>query len=124
MPQFPPQPIHGVAWIDRHEARLFLLKGDGSTPGEPDHRIHRQKDSGPVRDDREFFEEILAALEPVESWTIAGPDSTRHDLEKYLDGHAEELRGKLLGVEAMDQPSPSDLAARARAFAAAVERSS
>ena len=77
-----------------------------------------------MRDDREFFEEILAALEPVESWTIAGPDSTRHDLEKYLDGHAEELRGKLLGVEAMDQPSPSDLAARARAFAAAVERSS
>lgn len=124
MPQQQPQPIHAVVWIDRHEARLYFLKGDGAVPADPEHRIRRLSEGGPVRDDRAFFEEILAALEPVESWTIAGPDGTRHDLEKYLDGHAEDLRGKLLGVEIMQQPSASDLASRARAFAAAVERSS
>jgi hypothetical protein len=40
---------------------------------------------------------------------IAGPGGTKKDLEKYLDGHAEDLKKKLVGVESMDHPTAGEL---------------
>ncbi|MFO1081414.1 MAG: hypothetical protein U1E23_12420 [Reyranellaceae bacterium] len=103
-----------VVWIDISEARVFAIEGDGPS-GPPQH--HHRHESGRVRDDREFFEAVLASLETADAWLLAGPDHTRHDLEKYLDGHAEALRGKLAGVEAMAEASPDALKEATRRLA-------
>ncbi len=68
-----------------------------------------------VRDDREYFEAILAELHGVEGWMIAGPTGPRQDFEKSAEvGHAEQLAKKLVGVETMDQPHDGELLRHAR----------
>ena len=50
----------------------------------------------------------------ADSWLIAGPGGTKKDLEKYLEGHGEELKKKLVGVESMDHPTEGELLKQAR----------
>ena len=118
MPHNPSQsPIHAVVWLDFHQAKIFLLKAQDIearrvAADTPDRQIHHKaqvRGSGHVRDDRTYFEAILAAVEEADSWMIAGPGGTKMDLEKYLDGHGEELKKKLVGVESMDHPTAAEL---------------
>jgi stalled ribosome rescue protein Dom34 len=110
-------PIHAVVWLDFHQAKIFLLKaqdivGQRVAADTPHRQIHHKaqvRGSGHVRDDRTYFEAILAAVEEADSWMIAGPGGTKKDLEKYLDGHAEDLKKKLVGVESMDHPTAGEL---------------
>lgn len=45
---------------------------------------------------------------------ITGPDGARHDFEKYVRGHAEQLAAKLGKGEAMEQLDDSKLLDMAR----------
>ncbi len=109
--------IHAVVWLDFHQAKIFLMEAQDIAAGRvradtPHRQIHHKaqvRGSGHVRDDRTYFEAILAAVEEADSWVIAGPGGTKKDLEKYLDGHGEELKKKLVGVESMDHPTEGEL---------------
>ena len=109
--------IHAVVWLDFHQAKIFLMAAQDIEAGRvradtPHRQIHHKaqvRGSGHVRDDRTYFEAILAAVEEADSWVIAGPGGTKKDLEKYLDGHGEELKKKLVGVESMDHPTEGEL---------------
>jgi stalled ribosome rescue protein Dom34 len=114
-----------VVWVDAHEARVFQidphkLDKERIKADAPSRRVANR--SGSVagsdltRDNREYFERILAELEDADGWLIVGPDATRNDLRKYLDGHAEELEKKLVGVEAMPKPTDDDLSSLARSL--------
>jgi stalled ribosome rescue protein Dom34 len=114
-------PTLAVVWLDFHQAKIFLITaGDveaGNIKADTPHRqIHHKaqvRGSGHIRDDRSYFEAILAAVEEADSWLIAGPGGTKKDLEKYLEGHAEELQKKLAGVESMDHPTEGELTKQA-----------
>jgi stalled ribosome rescue protein Dom34 len=114
-------PIHAVVWLDFHQAKIFLIKAEDVEARRikadaPHRRIHHKaqvRGSGHVRDDRTYFEAILAAIEEADSWLIAGPGETKKDLEKYLEGHGEEPKKKLVGVEPMDHPTEGELIKRA-----------
>ena len=109
--------IHAVVWLDFHQAKIFLMEAQDIAAGRvradtPHRQIHHKaqvRGSGHVRDDRTYFEAILAAVEGADSWVIAGPGGTKKDLEKYLEGHGEELKKKLVGVESMDHPTEGEL---------------
>ena len=91
----------------------------------PHRKVHHKANevgSGHVRDDRKFFEKILAELEDVDAWLIAGPGEAKKELDKYLDQHAEVLKKKLIGVEAMDHPTDGELLAHARKLLKAHDR--
>ncbi len=114
-----------VVWVDASEARVFQVEADRLDKEHiradtPSRRVANR--SGSVagsdlaRDNREFFESILAELEDTDGWLIVGPDETRNDLRKYLDGHAEELQKKLVGVETMAEPTDEDLSSLARSL--------
>ena len=115
-------PTHAVVWLDFHQAKIFLIKAEDVEarrigPNTPHRQIHHKaqvRGSGHVRDDRTYFEAILAAVEEADSWLIAGPGGTKKDLEKYLEGHGEELKKKLVGVEPMDHPTDGELIRQAR----------
>ena len=116
----PHTPTHAVVWLDHREARVFLITAD-------DVERERIKADAPhrhvhLRDDRKFFEKILAELEDVDAWLIAGPGEAKKELDKYLDQHAEELKKKLLGVEPMDHPTDGELLAHARKLLTAHDR--
>lgn len=114
-----------VVWVDAHEARVFQvdaarLETERIEADRPHKRVNNRSGSvagsDRVRDNREYFERILAELEDADGWLIVGPDETRHDLRKYVDGHAEELEKKLVGVEAMSRPDDADLSSLARSL--------
>ena len=121
---------HAVVWIDFREARIFLITAEdvekkrikADTPHRQVHHKAHTIGSGHVRDDREFFEAILATLEDVEEWLIVGPGEAKKEFEKYLDGHGEELKKKLVGVEPMDHPTDGKLIAHARKLFKAHDR--
>lgn len=101
---------HAAVWLDAREAHIFRF-GDG----ELEKKQVVAEGDGRVRDDREYFEAILAELTEVDHWMIAGPAGPRQDFEKYVRvGHAEALARKLVAVEAMDQPSDGELLRHAR----------
>ena len=110
-------PMHAVVWLDFHQAKIYLIKAQdmearrvaADTPHRQIHHKAQVRGSGHVRDDRTYFEAILAAVEGADSWVIAGPGGTKKDLEKYLEGHGEELKKKLVGVESMDHPTEGEL---------------
>ena len=115
-------PTHAVVWLDFHQAKVFMIKAEDVEARRikadaPHRRIHHKaqvRGSGHVRDDRTYFEAILAAIEEADSWLIAGPGETKKDLEKYLEGHGEEPKKKLVGVEPMDHPTEGELIKQAR----------
>jgi stalled ribosome rescue protein Dom34 len=123
MPNNPSQaPTHAVVWLDFHQAKVFLITAEdvearrikADTPHRRIHHKAQVRGSGHVRDDRTYFEAILAAIEEADSWLIAGPGETKKDLENYLEGHGEELRKRLVGVESMDHLTAGELIKQAR----------
>ena len=99
---------HAAVWLNADEAHIYRFGA-----GEVEKRD--VKADGDIRDDRAYFEAILAELTEVEGWMIAGPTGPLKDFEKYVRvGHAEQLGKKLVGVEAMDQPRDGELLRHAR----------
>ncbi len=123
-------PAHAVVWLDFHQAKIFLITAEDVEAGHirsdtPHRQIHHKaqvRGSGHVRDDRTYFEAILAAVEEADSWLIAGPGGTKKDLEKYLDGHGEELKKRLVGVEPMDHPTEGELIKQGHKLLEALDR--
>jgi stalled ribosome rescue protein Dom34 len=115
-------PTHAVVWLDFDQAKVFLITAEdvearsikADTPHRQIHHKAQVQGSGHVRDDRTYFEAILAAVEEADSWLIAGPGGTKKDFEKYLEGHGEALRKRLVGVESMDHPTAGELIKQAR----------
>ena len=101
---------HAAVWLNADEAHIYRFGA-----GEVEKRDVKAGGDGGVRDDRAYFEAILAELTEVQGWMIAGPTGPLNDFEKYVRvGHAEELGGKLLGVEVMDHPRDGELLRHAR----------
>jgi stalled ribosome rescue protein Dom34 len=113
---------YAIVWLDFHQAKIFMIKAEDLEArrikaDEPHRRIHHKaqvRGSGHARDDRTYFEAILVAIGEADSWLIAGPGETKKDLEKYLEGHGEEPKKKLVGVEPMDHPTEGELIKQAR----------
>ncbi len=126
---------HAVVWLDSREARIFSFNAEDVEKRRvkadaPYRQVHHRSGSvggGHVRDNREFFEAVPAALEAtlndVGEWLILGPGETRKDFEKYVRGHAETtLAPKLVGIGPMDHPSDNELIAAARKNFKAMDR--
>ena len=101
---------HAAVWLNADEAHVYRFGA-----GEVERCEVRADGDGRIRDDREYFDAILAELTEVEGWMMAGPAGPRQDFEKYVRlGHAEQLAKKLVGVEAMNEPSDGELLRHAR----------
>lgn len=116
---------HAVVWLDAREARVFSFDAEDVEKKrvKADAPRKQVRHSGNVgdgmgRDNREYFEAILAEVEAtlgnVDGWMIAGPDGARQDFEKYVRGHAELLAKKLGKGEAMDRLDDARLLDMAR----------
>ena len=91
---------HAVVWLDSREAKIFSFDSEDvekkrvKADAPRKHVRHSGNvGAGTGRDNREYFEAILAevedTLDDVDGWMIAGPDDARRDFEKYVRGHAE-----------------------------------
>ena len=111
-----------MVWLDFHQAKIFLIKADDVEAGRvradtPHRQIHHKaqvRGSGHVRDDRTYFEAILAAVEERRFLADRRPRRDQEGPAEYLEGHGGELKKKLVGVEPMDHPTDGELLKHAR----------
>ena len=121
---------HAVVWLDDSAARVFKCDAEDVEKArikanEPHRHVSRHSGNvgdGHGRDNREYFEAILAELDDVDQWLIVGPGETKKDLQKYVESHAELLRKKLVGIGPMEKPTDGELLAHARAAFRAIDR--
>jgi stalled ribosome rescue protein Dom34 len=114
---------HAVVWLNAQEARVIRFDGRHteteavaahSPARHVRHRSGNNHSDTRVRDNREYFEAILAELEDVDEWLIVGPGDAKKDFQKYVEGHAEALRDKLIGIGPMGHATDDEIRDHAR----------
>lgn len=121
---------HAVVWLDFKEAHVFRFSPDDVQQERirahnPFRKVHHKAGvigGGHAHADREFFEQVAAALEGVVEWLLVGPGYTKNDFLHYVETHATALKDKLVAVEPMDHPTDGELVESARAFFKAADR--
>ena len=121
---------HAIVWIDHKEAKIFYFSGRDFDQIDirsehPNVKVHRKANSignGHAAPDTVFFQHIIDALAEPKAILITGPASAKSELVKYIDGHAENLRLRIAGVETVDHPSDGELVAFARSYFKSADR--
>lgn len=124
------QAQHAVVWVDHRQARLFFFDRHGAelqalATTLAHRRTHDKAGStdGKRRPpDRSHYNDVAAALEPATEWLILGPGSARNELAEHVRSNHPRLAGRIVGVEASDHPTDSEIVAHARSFFRAADR--
>jgi hypothetical protein len=116
--------FHAVVSIDHAEATIFEFSEDDVS----EHRIKatdRQGNihhkagsvgSGHSHDSKSYLTAIVGALKPSHEILIVGHGTAKDELASFIRDHQPLLAPRILGVEAMDQPTKAEIVAFARKF--------
>lgn len=114
-------------WIDHREAVIVSLteKGDETKRLESDMEKHTRFSGSAEADmaedmrDRRFtnhlnkyYDEVITSIREADSILILGPGEAKVELKKRLE--AEELGGRIVGVETVDKLTDRQITARIR----------
>jgi hypothetical protein len=119
-----PHHFHAVVSIDHAEATVFEFAEDNVT----EHRIKamdRQGDihhkagsvsSGHAHDSKAYLTAVVGALKPSHEILIVGHGTAKDELASFIRDHAPLLAPRIMGVEAIDQPTKGEILALAKKF--------
>ncbi len=119
-----PHHFHAVVFIDHREALIFEF-GEGD---EAEHRIlatdrhgniHHKAGSvgsGHAHDSKSYLSAVINALNPSHEILIVGHGTAKDELVAFIHQHAPLLAPRIMGTEAMDQPTKGEILAFARKF--------
>ncbi len=114
-------------WIDHREATIVTLNGEAEavqhlTSGVAKHVRFAggaaQATAEDMRDRRfknhlnKFFSDVINSVRQADSILIFGPGEAKGELAKRLE--AENLHGRIVGIEAVDKMTEGQIAARVR----------
>jgi stalled ribosome rescue protein Dom34 len=116
--------FHAVVWIDHSEARIFELGTTGVEhrrirPTDRRGNIHHKAGTvgpGHAPADTHFFAAIADALESIREILIVGHGQAKTELAHYIRDHVPALAPRIMGVEALDNPTEGEVVAFARNF--------
>jgi stalled ribosome rescue protein Dom34 len=121
---------HAIVWMDSKEAHVFQFNADDVEKQRvkahlPFRKIHHKAGvigAGHIHLDHHYFDAIANALDGVQEWLLSGPGAAKEEFSGYIRVKLPAFPPKLLGVEAADHPSDSQLLAHARRFFKAADR--
>jgi stalled ribosome rescue protein Dom34 len=120
---------HAVVWLDHAEAHVMHFTPEDVEKklvhGKPHRHLHHKRGSigsGHAPEDPAFFGKIAEALAGAQEILVVGPANAKTAFVKYLDGHAHDLRAKVVAVESVDHPSDGQLLDYARKHFRAIDR--
>ena len=119
-----PQHFHAVVCIDHAEAMIFDLTKEEYTEhtikaeGGHGHIHHKagSMGSGHAHDAKSYFAAVAAQLQPSHEILIVGHGTARTDFAHFIRDHVPALAPRIMGVEAVDNPSKGEIIALARKF--------
>jgi stalled ribosome rescue protein Dom34 len=116
--------FHKLVWIDHATAHVYAFARESLTElacirardTGMGHLHHKAGTPGPGHNeiDRLLLEQTADALEGASEILIVGPGQARHALSNFLDAHRPATAQRVVGVEAADRCSDSDLHAVAQ----------
>ena len=116
--------FHSVVSIDHAQAVIFEFSADDVS----EHRIKatdRQGNihhkagsvgSGHAHDSKSYLTAVVSALKPSHEILIVGHGTAKDELASFIRDHAPLLAPRILGVQAVDQPTKGEILAVARKF--------
>jgi stalled ribosome rescue protein Dom34 len=116
--------FHSVVSIDHAQAVIFEFSADDVS----EHRIKatdRQGNihhkagsvgSGHAHDSKSYLTAVVSALKPSHEILIVGHGTAKDELASFIRDHAPLLAPRILGVQAVDQPTKGEILAFARKF--------
>lgn len=115
---------HLIVWIDHTIAKIYAMRRDHVEEVASVHasdighgHIHHKTGtpgSGHTHPTTNFLRDITTALEQSHEILIVGPSDAKYALEKFIKMHSPTLGTKIVGVEAMERVTPSELHAFAK----------
>jgi len=116
--------FHAVVSIDHAGATIFeFAENDVSEhhvrATDRQGNIHHKAGSvgsGHSHDSKTYLTAVSDALKPSHEILIVGHGTAKDELAKFIEVHAPLLAPRIMGVEAMDQPSKGEILAFARKF--------
>jgi stalled ribosome rescue protein Dom34 len=104
-----------VVLIDHHGAQIQHLD-DAAVESVREHRHYTRQHASDVRSEHEFFRDVCDALAARAEILVLGSHTAQADFRRYVDKHRPALAEHLVGWETVDQPTPAQALAAARAF--------
>jgi stalled ribosome rescue protein Dom34 len=121
---------HAVVWIDHREAHVIRFGATGSerkvihSKHEPQQLYHKANSIGSGRAalDKQFFNNVTAAIADASAVVITGPASAKTELVNYIHAHKPTLSKAIRSVETLDHPSEGELLNFARKYFESADR--
>jgi stalled ribosome rescue protein Dom34 len=120
---------HAVVWIDHRLARVFHFSAENADKEvvHADHPVLEFKRSAKrtghrLAEDQHFLEEVAKAVAGAEAILVVGPSSEKHEFVEHVQRVHPDMMVKVEGVQSVERPSDSELAAHARRFLEAADR--
>jgi len=119
-----PHHFHAVVAIDHAEALVLEFSENEVS----EHRvkntdrlgnIHHKAGSvgsGHAHDSKSYLTAVVGALKPAHEILIVGHGTAKDELASFIRDHAPLLAPRIMGVEAIDQPTKPEILAFARKF--------
>ena len=119
-----PQHFHAVVCIDHSGAAAFDFTDDDYTEhhvkADGGHgNIHHKAGSmgsGHAHDAKSYFSAVAAQLKPSHEILIVGHGTAKTDFAHFIRDHVPALASRIMGVEAVDNPTKGEIVAMARKF--------
>jgi stalled ribosome rescue protein Dom34 len=117
-----PTHFHAIVWIDHSQAKIFHigLSGDDEAilhPHLPTRHLHHKANSigsGHAGFDKEFFAQVMNAVNDAGEILIIGPTNAKTELAKYLREQHSDIGKRIVAVEASDHPTDREIIAYAK----------
>jgi stalled ribosome rescue protein Dom34 len=117
-----PTHFHAIIWIDHSQAKVFHIGLSGEDemilhPHLPTRHLHHKANSigsGHAGFDKEFFAQVMNAVNDAGEILIIGPASAKTELAKYLREQHSTIGERIVAVEAADHPSDPEIIAYAK----------
>lgn len=105
---------HVVVWIDLNKARIFELGSDRTsekvlTRRELRHHTGAQKEKDNHKNAHAFFKQVAKHLKEADEVLLIGPAGAKTHFQDYL-------KGKVVAVQTVDHPTPSEIVALGKNF--------
>ena len=121
---------HAIVWLDHVEAVVISYTERESREETvrselPPRRAHSdpgQSGSGHVRDDVEFFKEVVRLIGDVPEVLVVGPGLAKTSFERYVRKHHVLLASHIVGVETVDHPTGGQILKFGKQYFQAVDQ--
>jgi hypothetical protein len=113
---------HALVWVDTKKAHIYRFNAEDvlqeriyaySPFRKIDHKTGIVGD-GHASLDHTFVAQLEDALQGSQEWLLVGPGIAKNQIKSHIDVHAPALAARLVGVEAMDDPTAGELLQQAR----------